>query len=135
MLSGKRKSVEPVAVRVEPERVATRHQSLHPLAAKAPREEEDLVRAASDCALEALERHGAIGAWIVDDPAMVKKGRHSFGAARQWLGRIVPSPWYPAESHRRHDRAKGAEAKNRIPFEEASHCILISLDLFLRPGK
>lgn len=86
MLPGKRKSVEPMAARVEPERVSARHQSLHHFVAKAPWEAEDLLRAASDYALAALERHGPIEAWIVDDTGMPKKGRHSVGVARQYCG-------------------------------------------------
>lgn len=86
MLPGKRKSVEPMAARVDPRRVSARHQSLHHFVAKAPWEAEDLLRAASDFALAVMERHGPINAWIVDDTGMPKKGRHSVGVARQYCG-------------------------------------------------
>src|SRR3989441_11224295 len=36
--------------------------------------------------LAALERHGPVAAWVVDDTGMPKKGRHSVGVARQYCG-------------------------------------------------
>lgn len=86
LLPGRRKSVEPMAARVDPRHVSARHQSLHHFVAKAPWEAEDLLRAASDAALAALERHGPVAAWIVDDTGMPKKGRHSVGVGRQYCG-------------------------------------------------
>src|SRR5437879_7050277 len=37
------------------------------------------LRAARETVLAALERHGPVAAWIVDDTGMPKKGRHSVG--------------------------------------------------------
>lgn len=84
LLPGERKSVEPMAARVEPLAVSARHQSLHHFVAKAPWEAEDLLRAASDYAVASMERHGPVSAWIVDDSGIPKKGRHSVGVARQY---------------------------------------------------
>lgn len=84
LLPGERKSVEPMAARVDPRQVSARHQSLHHFVAKAPWQAEDLLRAASDFALAAMERHAPVRAWIVDDTGMPKKGKHSVGVARQY---------------------------------------------------
>lgn len=88
LLPGDRKSVEPMAARVDPAHVSKRHQSLHHFVAKAPWEAEDLVRVAADYALAALERHGPVSAWIVDDTGMPKKGSHSVGVTRQYCGAL-----------------------------------------------
>jgi len=86
LLPGERKSVEPMAAKIDPRHVPARHQSMHHFVATAPWDETTLLRVARDHALEALERHGPIAAWVVDDTAYPKKGRHSVGVARQYCG-------------------------------------------------
>jgi len=85
-LPGERKSVEPLAARVDPRRVRARHQSLHHLVANAAWDDAAVLRVARDTVLAAMRGHGGVAAWIVDDTGFPKKGRHSVGVARQYCG-------------------------------------------------
>ena len=84
LLSGERKSVEPMAAKIDPMHVRARHQSMHHFVANAPWEEREVMGVARDYALRQLERHGPVGAWVVDDTGLPKKGAHSVGVARQY---------------------------------------------------
>jgi SRSO17 transposase len=86
ILPGERKSIEPIAARVEPRRVPAAHQSLHHFVAKAEWSEEALLAVVRAEVLPELERHGPIRAWIIDDTSFPKKGRHSVGVTRQYCG-------------------------------------------------
>ena len=85
MLSGERKSVEPMAALVEPRRVSAKHQSLHHFVAKAEWSDAALL---SSVRREVLPAIGEIEAWIVDDTGYPKKGKHSVGVARQYCGQL-----------------------------------------------
>lgn len=85
-LPGERKSIEPIAARVDPRRVRARHQSLHHFVSNAPWDEGAVLRVARDRVLDQMERHGAVAAWIVDDTGIPKKGRYSVGVTRQYCG-------------------------------------------------
>jgi SRSO17 transposase len=85
-LPGERKSVEPMAARVDPRHVRARHQSLHHFVANAPWDDEAVLRVARDYVLEQMDRHGAVAGWIVDDTGIPKKGKHSVGVVRQYCG-------------------------------------------------
>ena len=85
-LPGDRKSVEPMAARVDPRHVTARHQSLHHFVANAAWDDDAVLRVARDLVLEVMERHGAVAAWIVDDTGFPKKGQHSVVVARQYCG-------------------------------------------------
>jgi SRSO17 transposase len=87
-LPGERKSIEPMAARVDPKRVCARHQSMHHFVANAAWEDAAVLCMARDLVLDAMERHGAVAAWIVDDTGMPKKGSHSVGVARQYCGAL-----------------------------------------------
>ena len=85
-LPGERKSIEPIAARVDPRRVRARHQSLHHFVSNAPWDDAAVLKVARDKVLDQMERHGAVAAWIVDDTGIPKKGRHSVGVTRQYCG-------------------------------------------------
>jgi SRSO17 transposase len=86
ILPGERKSIEPMAARVDPDRVQAAHQSLHHFVAKADWSDEALLAVVRAEVLPHIEQHGPIRAWIVDDTSFPKKGRHSVGVARQYCG-------------------------------------------------
>jgi SRSO17 transposase len=88
VLPGARKSVEPMAALVAPERVRQTHQSLHHLVADAPWEDAAVLKAVREYALAEIAQRGPIEAWIVDDTGIPKKGRHSVGVARQYCGQL-----------------------------------------------
>lgn len=86
LLPGERKSIEPMAAKLDPLHVRARHQSLHHFVAKAPWSESELLRVARDYALAAFERHAPIAAWVIDDTGIPKKGSHSVGVSHQYCG-------------------------------------------------
>ncbi len=88
LLPGERKSVEPMAARVDPARVGAAHQSLHHFVAKAAWDDAALLRAVRDYALPAMLERGPIRAWLVDDTGLPKKGKLSVGVARQYCGQL-----------------------------------------------
>jgi SRSO17 transposase len=88
LLPGERKSIEPMAARVEPFRVGAAHQSLHHFVAKAAWDDDALLAAVRGYALPALEGRGPVRAWIVDDTGLPKKGKLSVGVARQYCGQL-----------------------------------------------
>ena len=88
LLPGARKSVEPMAARVEPGRVRAAHQSLHHFVAKADWSDEALLAAVRANDLPIIERPGSIRGWMIDDIGVPKKGTHSVGVARQYCGQL-----------------------------------------------
>jgi SRSO17 transposase len=88
ILPGERKSVEPMAARIDPRHVRQKHQSMHHFVADAPWSDEAVLRAARSYALPAMLDQGPLRAWIVDDTGLPKKGAHSVGVARQYCGQL-----------------------------------------------
>src|SRR5690242_18272552 len=88
LLPGERKSVEPMAARVDPFRVGAAHQSLHHFVAKAAWDDATLLKAVRDYALPAMLERGPVRAWLVDDTGLPKKGKLSVGVARQYCGQL-----------------------------------------------
>src|ERR1700758_1893059 len=79
LLPLERKSVEPMAARLAPGNVRRLHQSLHHLVADAAWSDKALLRQVRNYVVPAMEKKGAIVAWIVDDTGLPKKGSHSVG--------------------------------------------------------
>jgi SRSO17 transposase len=88
LLPGERKSVEPMAARLAPDNVCRTHQSLHHLVADAPWNDEEMLAEVRRQVLPTMQKHGAVVAWIVDDTAFPKQGKHSVGVARQYCGQV-----------------------------------------------
>jgi len=88
LLPGERKSIEPMAARLDPAHVQARHQALHHVVAKAEWDDAALLAAVRTQVLPALERHGRVRYWIFDDSGFPKQGTHSVGVARQYCGQL-----------------------------------------------
>jgi SRSO17 transposase len=87
-LDGERKSVEPMAARLAPDRVQRMHESLHHFVAQSPWSDAEMLRQVRNYVLPAMQKHGPVVAWIVDETGWVKKGTHSVGVAHQYCGRV-----------------------------------------------
>ena len=88
LLPGERKSVEPMAARLCPDKVRQTHQSLHHVVADAPWSDEDLLEQVRHYVLPAMQKQGPVVAWVVDDTGFPKKGTHSVGVVRQYCGQV-----------------------------------------------
>ena len=87
MLPLSRKSVEPMAARVDPMHASARHQALHHFVAKAEWSHDELLRRVCQWVIPKMDfSHG--GWWIIDDTGFPKKGRHSVGVAHQYCGML-----------------------------------------------
>ena len=87
MLPLSRKSVEPMAARVDPMHASARHQALHHFVAKAEWSHEEMLRRVCQWVVPKMDFSEG-GWWIIDDTGFPKKGRHSVGVARQYCGML-----------------------------------------------
>src|SRR4249920_1559241 len=87
MLRLARKSVEPMAARVDPMHASARHQALHHFVAKAEWSDEEMLRRVCQWVVPKMDFTEG-GWWIIDDTGFPKKGRHSVGVARQYCGML-----------------------------------------------
>ena len=85
MLPLSRKSVEPMAARIDPLHASAKHQSLHHFVAKAQWSDPELLLRVAQWVVPQMN-FSAGGWWIIDDTGFPKKGRHSVGVARQYCG-------------------------------------------------
>lgn len=88
LLPCERKSVEPIAAATAPERVGAQHQALLHFVAEGVWSDEIVLAKVREMVLPAIERHGAIRAWIIDDTGFPKHGLHSVGVTHQYCGEL-----------------------------------------------
>src|SRR5947207_15197523 len=77
-----------MAARLDGENIQSMRQSLHHLVAKAPWSDDVLLEQVRNYVLPAMQKHGPVGAGIVDDTGFPKKGKHSVGVTRQYCGQV-----------------------------------------------
>jgi SRSO17 transposase len=87
MLPLARKSVEPMAARIDPLHASARHQALHHFVAKSEWSDTAVMTAIRDWVMPVLGLGGGCY-WIIDDTGFPKKGAHSVGVARQYCGQL-----------------------------------------------
>jgi SRSO17 transposase len=83
-----RKSVEPMAAVTAPAEVSAQHQKLLHFVANAPWSDDRVLAKVREMVVPAIERHGPIEAWIVDDTSYPKQGTHSVGVHHQYCGQL-----------------------------------------------
>jgi SRSO17 transposase len=83
-----RKSVEPMAAVTAPAEVSAQHQKLLHFVANAPWSDERVLAKVREMVVPAIERHGPIECWIVDDTSFPKQGTHSVGVHHQYCGQL-----------------------------------------------
>ncbi len=86
LLPGDRKSMEPMAARLDPRGTVAKHQSLQHFVTDSPWDEHRLLDAMRAYALPAMMACGGVTAWVIDDTGIPKKGMHSVGVGRQYCG-------------------------------------------------
>jgi len=80
-----RKSVEPMAARLNPLHVSARHQSLHHFVAKAEWSDAELLNRVAQWVVPRTDLSAGVW-WIIDDTGFPKKGSHLVGVTRQYCG-------------------------------------------------
>jgi SRSO17 transposase len=83
-----RRSVEPMAAVTAPAQVSVQHQKLLHFIANGPWSDERVLTKVRELVLPAIERHGPIEVWIIDDTSFPKHGPHSVGARHQYCGQL-----------------------------------------------
>ena len=152
-----RKCVEPMAAVTAPDRTAAQHQSLLHFVGQSPWSDEKVLAKAGETVLPAIESHGPIEAWIIDDTGFPKKGEHSVGVARQYCGQLgkrenckvavslslanhhasLPVGWrlyLPKEWAADHERRRKAGVPDEIGFKTKPEIALEQIEAALKAG-
>jgi SRSO17 transposase len=88
LLPGGRKSMEPIAERLDPDHVSRRHQSIQHFVSEARWSDAAVRERVRAEVIPALRARAPIEHLIIDDTTLLKSGRHSVGVAVQYCGRI-----------------------------------------------
>ena len=83
-----RKSVEPMAAVTVPARVSVQHQKLLHFVGEGKWSDDRVLAKVRELVIPAIERHGPIKAWIIDDTSYPKQGTHSVGVHHQYCGQL-----------------------------------------------
>jgi SRSO17 transposase len=83
-----RKSVEPMAAVTAPARVSVQHQKLLHFIGEGNWCDERVLAKVRELVVPAIEPHGPIKAWIIDDTSYPKQGTHSVGVHHQYCGQL-----------------------------------------------
>ena len=83
-----RKSVEPMAAVTAPAQVSVQHQKLLHFVGEGKWSDESVLAKVRELVMPAIERHGPIKAWIIDDTSYPKQGTHSVGVHHQYCGQL-----------------------------------------------
>jgi len=88
LLPGERKSMEPIAERLESGNVSRRHQSIQHFVSEASWKDGPVRERVLGRVVPAMQKRGTIEHWIVDDTTLLKSGRQSVGVAIQYSGLV-----------------------------------------------
>jgi SRSO17 transposase len=83
-----RKSVEPMAAVTAPAQVSVQHQKLLHFVGEGKWSDDRVLAKVRELVIPAIERHGPIKAWIIDDTSYPKQGTHSVGVHHQYCGQL-----------------------------------------------
>ena len=86
LLPGERKSMEPIAARLDPDHPMARFKTIQRFIGCTEWDDHAVRRAAYEWARPVLERSGPVVAWIFDDTGFLKQGKSSVFVQRQYSG-------------------------------------------------
>ena len=82
ILPGKRKRIQPMAARVQPDNVRSAHQSMHHRVANAGWSDQALLSSVAEYALPQLIDGDETVHWVMDHTGLPKNDTHSVGEVR-----------------------------------------------------